>query len=105
MPGKHTNHPTIAFRPSRWAASLFETQNTLKTIAGELRFGNLALRDEDFEDLRCNVLALAVTVVDILDGAAYLFNKSPPDGRKNRKIEQEKETLKEALKNKLPLTI
>ena len=143
MPGKHANHPTIAFRPSRWARgliearaklsgipkkdfitrccvysnivvtgtedniqriidTLIETQNTMKTIAGELSSGDLSLRDEELEELRCNVLAFAVTVVDILDGAAYLFNKSPPDDRKDWKIELEQEALRKAIKNELP---
>ena len=143
MPGKHANHPTIAFRPSRWARgliearaklsgihkkdfitrccvysnivvtgtedniqriidALIETQNTMETIAGELSSGDLSLRDEKFEEMRCNVLALAVTVVDILDGAAYLFNKSPPDDRKDWKIDLEQEALREAIKNELP---
>lgn len=143
MPGKHANHPTIAFRPSRWARGLIETraklsgipkkdfitrccvysnivvtgtedniqriidalieaQNTMKTIAGELSSGDLSLRDEEFEEMRCNVLPLAVTIVDILDGAAYLFNKSPPEGRKDWKIELEQEALRDAIKNELP---
>ncbi|MBQ1660781.1 MAG: hypothetical protein II059_13200 [Clostridia bacterium] len=82
--------------------ALIETQNTMKTIAGELSSGDLSLRDEEFEKLRCNVLALAVTVVDILDGAAYLFNKSPPKERKDWKIELEQEALRDAIKNELP---
>lgn len=143
MPGKHANHPTITFRPSRWGRALIETraklsgipkkdfitrccvysnivvtgtedniqriidalietQNTMKMIAGELSSGDLSLRDEEFEELRCNVLALAVTVVDILDGAAYLFNKSPPDDRKDWRIELDQEALRDAIKNELP---
>ena len=82
--------------------ALIETQNTMKTIAGELSSGDLYLRVEEFEKLRCNVLALAVTVVDILDGAAYLFNKSPPKERKDWKIELEQEALRDAIKNELP---
>ena len=34
--------------------------------------------------------------------AAYLFNKSPPEERKEWKIESEQERFKEALKNDLP---
>ena len=82
--------------------ALYETQNTMKMVAGELSSGDLSLRDEELEELRCNVLALAVTVVDILDGAAYLFNKSPPEERKDRKIELEQEALRDAIKNELP---
>ena len=82
--------------------ALYETQNMMKMIAGELSSGDLSLCDEELEALRCNILAVAVTVVDILDGAAYLFNKSPPEERKEWKIESEQERFKEALKNELP---
>lgn len=43
-------------------------------------------------------LALVVTVVDIVNGAAYLFEKEPPQDRKNWKAELELEQYRNVLK-------
>ena len=75
---------------------------TLKVMADDLRSGEFYLSKGNYDELREDLLALTVTMIDIIDGAAYLFNKSPPERNINWKLELEREDLREALKNELP---
>jgi len=47
----------------------------MKEIAGQLQSGNFSLTDNSYLELKRDYLALVVTVMDIVDGAAYLFDK------------------------------
>ena len=82
--------------------SLQDTQTTLRVLAGDLRSGEFYLSKGNYDELREDLLALTVTMIDIIDGAAYLFNKSPPERNINWKLELERKDLREALKNELP---
>ena len=82
--------------------SLQDTQATLKVMADDLRSGEFYLSKGNYDELREDLLALTVTMIDIIDGAAYLFNKSPPERNINWKLELERKDLREALKNDLP---
>ena len=64
--------------------------------------GEIYISRENYDELREDLLALTVTMIDIIDGAAYLFNKSPPERNINWKLELERKDLREALKNELP---
>ena len=82
--------------------SLQDTQATLRVMADDLRSGEFYLSKGNYDELREDLLALTVTMIDIIDGAAYLFNKSPPERNINWKLELERKDLREALKNELP---
>ena len=82
--------------------SLQDTQATLRVMADDLRSGEFYLSKGNYDELREDLLALTVTMIDIIDGAAYLFNKSPPERNINWKLELERKDLREALKNDLP---
>ena len=82
--------------------SLQDTQTTLRVLAGDLRSGEFYISRGNYDELREDLLALTVTMIDIIDGAAYLFNKSPPERNINWKLELERKDLREALKNELP---
>lgn len=77
--------------------SLQEMQIVMKEIAGQIQSGDFSLPDESYQELKRDFLAFAVTVVDIIDGAAYLFEKNPPAGRRNWKAELELEQLRSVL--------
>ena len=66
-------------------------------IAGQIQSGDFILSDESYEELKQDYLALAITLVDILDGAAYLLDKTPPENRRNYKAELELEDLRAVL--------
>lgn len=55
--------------------ALQEMQMTMKEIAGQLQSGNFSLKDNSYQELKMDYLALVVTVIDIINGAAYLFDK------------------------------
>lgn len=74
-----------------------ELRTVMIDIAGQIQSGDFILSDESYEELKQDYLALAITLVDILDGAAYLFDKTPPENRRNYKAELELEDLRAVL--------
>lgn len=77
--------------------SLQDMQIAMREIAGQMQSGSFSLGDEDYQELRRDYLALVIAVVDILDGAAYLFGKEPPADRRNWKAEMELEQYRSIL--------
>ena len=139
MPGKHTGHPTIAFRPTtKWQYALIEERAklsgmykkdfitraciyanicvvgkkeniqriideleemklTLKEVAGQILTCNISLSEEGYDDFKKDFLVLCVTAVDIVNGAAYLFDKAPVKDNQHWKADLEVEQLKQAI--------
>lgn len=52
--------------------ALQEMQMVMKEIVGQLRSGDFSLSKDSYGELKKDYLALTVTVVDIVNGAAYL---------------------------------
>jgi hypothetical protein len=77
--------------------SLQEMQMVMRDIAGQIQSGGLSLSGESYQELKRDFLALVVTIVDIMDGAAYLFDKGPPVNRRNWKAELELEQYRHVL--------
>lgn len=78
--------------------SLQEMQMVMREIAGQIQSGGFSLSEESYQELKRDYLALVVTIVDIMDGAAYLFDKEPPANRRNWKAELELEQYRHVLK-------
>jgi len=57
------------------------------------------LSKDSYGELKKDYLALTVTVVDIVNGAAYLFEKEAPQNQRNWKAELELEQLCHAIGN------
>ena len=74
-----------------------ELRTVMIDIAGQIQSGDFILSDESYEELKQDYLAIAITLVEILDGAAYLFEKKPPENRRNYKAELELEELRAVL--------
>lgn len=76
--------------------ALQEMQMVMKELAGQLQSGGFSLSNDSYEELKRDYLALVVTVEDIVNGAAYLFEKEPPQDRRNWKgeLEQYRRILK-----------
>lgn len=68
---------------------LQEMQMVMGEIAGQLQSGDFVLSDDSYQELKRDYLALAVTVVDIVNGAAYLFDKESPQTKRDREAELE----------------
>ena len=77
--------------------SLQEMQMVMRDIAGQIQSGGLSPSGESYQELKRYFLALVVTIVDIMDGAAYLFDKEPPVNRRNWKAELELEQYRHVL--------
>ena len=74
-----------------------ELRTVMIEIAGQIQSGDFILSDESYEELKQDYLALAITLVDILDGAAYLLEKEPLENRRNYKAEMELDELRAVL--------
>ncbi len=77
--------------------ALQEMQIVMKEIAGQIESGNFNLNDENYEELKRDYLALVITIVDIADGAAYLFDKGKINKQKNWKDAMEIEQYRQLL--------
>ncbi len=55
------------------------------------------LSEESYQELKEDYLSLVITIVDIVDGAAYLFDKKMSSDRKNWKAELELEQYRSIL--------
>ena len=77
--------------------ALREMQMVMKEIAGQIQSGDFPISEESYLELRRDYLALVVTVIDIVDGAAYLFEKEAPAERRNWKAELELEQYRHIL--------
>ena len=79
--------------------ALQEMQMVMKEIVGQLRSGDFSLSKDSYGELKKDYLALTVTVVDIVNGAAYLFEKEAPQNQRNWNAELELEQLCHAIGN------
>ena len=59
----------------RIVGALQEMQLVMKEIAGQIQSGDFSLSEESYKSLKDDYLSLVITVIDILNGAAYLFEK------------------------------
>lgn len=73
-----------------------EMQNVLIELTGLIQSGRFVLSDKGYRELKEDYLPFLLTMLDILDGAAYLFEKEPPE-RKNLKAELELEEYRKIL--------
>lgn len=55
-----------------------EMTEVLEDIVRQLKSGDFSCSDKAYEEMHNDILAVAITVVDILNGASYLFDKEPP---------------------------
>ena len=77
----------------------------MKDVAGQLMSGNVTLSDKSFQEMKEEYLALAVAVVDILDGASYLFGYGTGEGSQNWKAMKDVDELADAVKRQEDMRI
>ena len=78
--------------------SLQEMQYVMREIARQLQSGDFSLSEDAYKEMKEDYLAMAVTVVDIVNGAAYLFDKSPDTDIQHWKAVLELEKFRRILK-------
>lgn len=81
----------------RIVEALQEMEMVMKEIAGQIQSGGFSLSEQSYQELKEDYLALVITVVDIVDGAAYLFEKEPSSDKRNWKAELELEQFRHVL--------
>lgn len=77
--------------------ALQEMQYTMKEIVKQLQFGDFPLSDDSYRKMKEDYLAMAITVVDIINGAAYLFDKVPDTDNRHWKADLELEQFRKVL--------
>lgn len=76
---------------------LQEMQYTMKEIVRQLQSGDFLLSGAAYKKMREDYLAMAITVVDIVNGAEYLFDKTPDMDNQHWKADLELEQFREML--------
>ena len=70
--------------------ALQEMQCTMKEIVRQLQSGDFSLSGDAYKEMKEDFLAMAITAVDIVNGAAYLFDKLPDtDNQFQEMLEQD----------------
>ena len=77
--------------------ALQEMQCTMKEIVRQLQSGDFSLSGDAYKEMKEDFLAMAITVVDIVNGAAYLFDKAPDTDNQHWKADLELEQFRKAL--------
>ena len=75
-----------------------KTQLVIKEATEQIQSGNFSLSDESYRGLKEDYLAFAITMVDILNGAAYLFDKKLDSDSRHWKGKVELEEYRHVLK-------
>lgn len=71
--------------------ALQEMQYTMKGNVRQLESDDFPLSDDGYRKMKEGYLAIAITVVDIVNGAAYLFDKTPNMDNRHLKADLELE--------------
>ncbi len=91
-------------RMQRIIGEVQEMRNVMGDIAGQLMSGNILLSENRFKEMKVEYLALAVALVDILDGASYLFGYGSSEGSPTWKAKKDADELLEAIKQQVILS-
>lgn len=75
-----------------------EMRDVMKDVAGQLMSGNVTLSDKSFQEMKEEYLALAITLVDLLDGASYLFGYGTAENSPKRKAMKDVDELADAVR-------
>lgn len=74
--------------------SIQEMQYVMQEIASRLTVGDFPLSTETFHEMSKRYIAICLSIIDILDGAAYLFDKQKDD---DGSVLEKEEKLKEII--------
>lgn len=77
--------------------ALQEMQCTMKEIVRQLQSDDFSLSGDAYKEMKEDFLVMAITAVDIVNGAAYLFDKKPDIDNQHWKADLEIEQFQEML--------
>ena len=75
----------------------------MKEIVRQLQFGDFSLSEDTYKEMKQDYLAMAITVVDIVNGAAYLFDKISDTDNQHWKADLELEQFRNVLNLENPV--
>lgn len=70
----------------------------MREIARQLQSGDFSLSEDAYKEMKEVYLAMAVTIVDIINGETYLFDKTPDTDNQYWKADLELEQFRRILK-------
>lgn len=73
----------------------------MKEITEQILSGDFSISGESYKELKEDYLAFVITMVDILNGAAYLFEKKPDSDNRHWKEQKEIQEYCKALGKRL----
>lgn len=74
--------------------ALQEVKYTMQEISSSINTGDFPLSEDSFKEMSMHYYAICLIIVEILDGASYLFNKEKPNvGSTKEKEERLKQLL------------
>ena len=77
--------------------ALQEMECSMKDLVMQRLYGDFSLYRDAFKEMKQDYLAMAITAVDIVNGAAYLFDKAPDTDNQHWKADLELEQFRKAL--------
>ena len=77
--------------------ALQEMQYTMKEIVRQLQSDDFSLSEDTYRKMKEDYLAMTITVVDIVNGAAYLFDKASDTDKQHWKSDLELEQFRNVL--------
>lgn len=69
----------------------------MREIARQLQSGDFSLSEDAYKEMKEVYLAMAVTIVDIINGETYLFDKTPDTDNQHWKADLELEQFRKVL--------
>lgn len=69
----------------------------MKEIVRQLQSGDFSLSGDAYKEMKEDYLAIAITIVNIVNGAAYLFDKAIDTDNQHWKADLELEQFREML--------
>ena len=79
-----------------------EMTEVFEDIVRQLKSGDFSCSDKAYKELHNDILAVAITVVDVVNGAAYLFDKTPDTDNQHWKADLELEQFRKVLNLESP---
>lgn len=86
--------PSSLCRAKKERDALQEVKYTMQEISSSINTGDFPLSEDSFKEMSMHYYAICLTIVEILDGASYLFNKEKPNVGS---VEEKEERLKQLL--------
>lgn len=77
--------------------AVYEMQRVIKELVCQMKADKLYITDSCYRELEKEIFSMCITIIEILDGAAYLFDKKPQKKYDQWKAEYQLEEFRKML--------